>query len=162
MLKLFATNAVVSKGYENAPALKFTETPNGEWVKFRIGERVYDSKAENNTRFINMTVKAFGPVCERVKKMQLKEGSYVNLVGKLDEENWTDEKTKEKKSMMVIILDEIEYASGGNGDKSTKNKQDQAPSGKKGSDKPAANNPENSDNFTGYEPFGDKSFFDEE
>lgn len=69
MFKVIATDVVISKGYDGAPALKFSE--NGESVRFRIGKKVYDTRAENNTRWVNLSVKAFGPVCERIKKMQL-------------------------------------------------------------------------------------------
>ena len=37
MLKVFATQVVVSKGYDNTPALRFSE--NGDSVRFRIGNR---------------------------------------------------------------------------------------------------------------------------
>ena len=60
-----------------------------------------------------MAAKAFGPVCERIQKMKLKEGSYVNLEGRIDEETW--EEKGQKRSRMVIIIDEIEFASNGNG-----------------------------------------------
>jgi len=158
MLKVFATQVVVSKGYEGAPALTFSE--KGNFVRFRVGKKKYDPRAENNTRWVNLSVKAFDSMCERIKKMQLKEGSYVNLIGRLDEDSWVDQKTNESKSMMVIILDDIEYASGGG-----KSKEGQA-SGQQ--QKPAPQNTsapmpaaENPGNFTGYEPFGGGSFFDE-
>ena len=86
MLKVFATQVVVSKGYDNTPALRFSE--NGDSVRFRIGKKVYDPHAENDSRWINLPVKAFNGVCERIKKMQLKEGSFVNLIGRLDEDSW--------------------------------------------------------------------------
>ena len=111
MLKVFATQVVVSKGYDNTPALRFSE--NGDSVRFRIGKKVYDPHAENDSRWINLPVKAFNGVCERIKKMQLKEGSFVNLIGRLDEDSWEDKGCKETRKMMVIILDDIEYASGG-------------------------------------------------
>ena len=88
MFKLIATDVVISKGYDGAPALKFSE--NGESVRFRIGKKVYDTRAENNTRWVNLSVKAFGPVCERIKKMQLKESSFINILGRLDEDVWED------------------------------------------------------------------------
>ena len=44
MLKVFATQVVVSKGYDNTPALRFSE--NGDSVRFRIGKKVYDPHAE--------------------------------------------------------------------------------------------------------------------
>ena len=111
MLKVFATQVVISRGYDGAAAIKFSE--KGDAVRFRIGKKVYDPNAENNARWVNLAVKGFGPICERIKKMQLKDGSFVNLIGRLDEDVWEDQQTHEKKSAMVIILDDIEYASGG-------------------------------------------------
>lgn len=161
MLKVIATDVVISKGYDNAPAIRYSETENGgTMARFRFGKRVYDPQTKENSRWLNYSVKAFGQLCERMKKMSLKEGSYVNLLGRLDEDTWTDQKTGEKKSMTVIILDEIEYASGG----SSKSKDEQKPDQQTGYTTPpaaAAQPPQNSENFTGYEPFGGGSFFDE-
>lgn len=108
MFKTFATSVVISKGYEGAEALRFSE--NGESVRFRIGQKVYDNRVEGNYRWLNIAVKAFGGVCERIKKMKLKEGSFVNLTARLDEEKWIDQETKEEKSQHVLIVDDIEYA----------------------------------------------------
>lgn len=36
MLKVFATDVVISKGFDGAPALRFSET--GESVRFRFGK----------------------------------------------------------------------------------------------------------------------------
>lgn len=159
MLKVFATNLIVSKGYENNPALKFFGE-NDSCVQFRVGEKVYDKEAENNTRWVNHTVKAFGTACERIKKMQLKEGSFINIIGgTLTDETWTEGEGDKKttKHAQVIVLegrDSIEYASGGGkkpaGDES-KQKTDE--SGKK--------KPESSDNFEGYSSLGGNSFFDD-
>ena len=158
MFKLIATDVVISKGYNGAPALRFSE--NGDSVRFRIGKKVFDSKAENNTRWINLSVKAFGPVCERVKKMQLKDGSFVHLSGRLDEEVWTDQNTNEAKSMTVVVLEEIEYASGG-GNKA-KDNQGQTNGNDSAAQAPKNDyNPNGSQNFSGYEPFGGSPFFDE-
>ena len=62
MFKAIATDVVVSKGFDGAPALRYSES--GESVRFRIGKRVYDTRADNNSRWINLSVKAFGAVCE--------------------------------------------------------------------------------------------------
>ncbi len=159
MLKVFATQVVVSRGYDGAAAIKFSE--KGDAVRFRIGKKVYDPNAENNARWINMAVKGFGPICERIKKMQLKDGSFVNLIGRLDEDVWEDQQTHEKKSAMVIILDDIEYASGGGKSKDNQN-TDEAQGHPATSTAPAAAAPANNGGFTGYEPFGGgNSFFDE-
>lgn len=164
MLKVFATDVVISKGYDGAPALKFSE--KGDSVRFRIGKKVYDTRADNNYRWVNLAVKAFGTVCERIKKMQLKESSYVNIIGRLDEDVWEDPTTHEKRSAMVVILDEIEYCfSGGNkqkgaGDTAAGQQPAANPASETGA-APAAQ-PSGDGNFTGYEPFGGvNSFFDE-
>lgn len=157
----FATQVVVSRGYDGAAAIKFSE--KGDAVRFRIGKKVYDPNAENNARWINMAVKGFGPICERIKKMQLKDGSFVNLIGRLDEDVWEDQQTHEKKSAMVIILDDIEYASGGGKSKDSQN-TDEAQGHPAASTAPAtpAAAPANNGGFTGYESFGGgNSFFDE-
>lgn len=108
MFKTFATNVVISKGYEGAEALRFSE--KGESVRFRIGQKVYDNRVERNYRWLNIAAKAFGTVCDRIKKMKLKEGSFVNLTARLDEEKWIDKETKEEKSQHVLIVEDIEYA----------------------------------------------------
>lgn len=153
MFKVIATDVVISKGFDNAPALRFSE--KGDSVRFRIGKKVYDTRAENNTRWFNVSVKAFGDVCERIKKMQLKEGSFVHLTGRLDEESWTDQNSKEQKSQTVIVLEEIEYASGGS--KPKDNQQNQTSGTSETASQTAS--PEKSPNFTGYEPFDGSSFF---
>lgn len=175
MFKTFATNVVVSKGYEGAEALRFSE--NGESVRFRIGQKVYDSRVEGNYRWLNIAVKAFGSVCERIKKMKLKEGSFVNLTARLDEEKWTDQETKKEKSQHVLIVEDIEYAyvgkSGENqnaGQNQSQSKpqqevpagaaqanQGQAPAGDQAAEQTA--NPMESDGFTGFEPFGGNNLF---
>lgn len=185
MFKTFATNVVVSKGREGAAALKFSE--NGEFVRFRIGQKVYDSRVEGNYRWLNISVKAFGTVCERIKKMKLKEGSFVNLTARLDEEKWTDQETK--KSQHVLIVEDIEYAyvgkSGENQNASQNQSQGQnqaagqyqqaAPAGAAPANRgqvPAANpaatqpapepqaaDPMESDGFMGFEAFGGNNLF---
>lgn len=98
MLKVFATQVVISARIRRRSAIKFSE--KGDAVRFRIGKKVYDPNAENNARWVNLAVKGFGPICERIKKMQLKDGSFVNLIGRLDEDVWEDQQTHEKKSAM--------------------------------------------------------------
>ena len=168
MFKVIATEVVISKGFEGAPALRFSE--KGDSVRFRIGKKVYDTRAENNHRWVNLSVKAFGPLCERIKKMQLKEGSFVNLLGRLDEDVWEDAATHERKSAMVVILDEIEYCAAGT--RQQKEGTETAGTQKAATAQPGAQTSASapasaatSDNggggFTGYEPFGGaNAFFD--
>ena len=115
------TKAVVSPGYDKTEALKFSE--NGESVRFRIGIPHYDANAENNTFWENETVKAFGAVCEQVKKMKLKEGSLVSFVGEKIYDSWEDEETGEIKHASAIKLLKVEYA--GSGKKSDSDDDDE-------------------------------------
>lgn len=114
MNKIILTDCVVSKGFDNNPAVKFSE--KSEAAFFTIGKRVYDKNAENNHRYINFDVKAFGELSERIRKMDMKEGSYIHLTGRIDEETWEDKDTKKTRRKTVIILDEIEYTYSGNKD----------------------------------------------
>lgn len=160
MFKLIATEVIVSKGYEGAPALKFSE--NGESVRFRIGKKVYDTRVEGNYRWVNLSVKAFGALCNDIKKKQIKEGSLINFIGRLDEDVWEDATTHEKRSTMVVILDEIEYSSSGSSKQvkspGSESNQEQAPATQA---TPADTNQMPGD-FSGFEAFGGpNSFFDD-
>ena len=168
MLKFIGTDVVVSKGYDGAPALRFYDGENGsQSVRFRVGKKVFDSRATDNHRWVNIGIKGFGDICERIKKMKLKEGSYINLSGRYDEETWEDQNTHEKRSATVIILEEIEYSGGGQ--KSNKEASGSTP-GEAGTEPPAQGQPPASaappdgampDNFTGFEGFsgGGNPFF---
>lgn len=160
MLKFFASDVVVSKGYQNTPAIKFSE--KGDFVRFRVGQKVYDPRAENNHRWINITVKCFdASLIDRIRKMGLKEGSFINLTGRYDEDVWEDDETKEKRSMPCVILDDLEYSGGGgkhSGDgQKASNNQSNSTSALTASAAPSAVPQENYQmpgNFTGYESFG--------
>lgn len=158
MLKFFASNVVVSKGYQNSPAVKFSE--KGDFVRFRVGQKVYDPRAEDNHRWINLTVKCFdASLVDRIRKMGLKEGSFISLSGRYDEDVWEDEESKEKRSMPCIILDELEFSGSGNGKKSgdTQNSnagnQNNAPAPAAPAEAPQESQ-QMPGNFTGYEGFG--------
>jgi single-stranded DNA-binding protein len=145
MNRIIITSAVVSKGYQDQPALRFSDkSDSARSVRFKVGERVYDKRTDNNTRYVNHGVKAFGNLAERIEKMGLKEGSYVNLTGRLDEDVWDDNGTT--KRTPVIILDDIEFCYSGNGN-GKKQESGAAAS-------PAAPESEGGGSFGGYEPFG--------
>jgi len=162
MIKMIVTNAVISKGYGDTPALRFSENAQNQAqssVRFRIGMRVYDKRAENNSRYVNIGVKAFGSIAERAANMKLDSGVYVNIIGRYDEETWDDQKTREKKSAPVLIADEIEFThngangSNGNGHNAPKNQvggniTEPSDVNNGGSPLPAQSG------FTGFEAFG--------
>ena len=152
MLRFTATNAIISRGFDNKSAVKFSE--DGSVVRFRIGERVYDKNAENNTRWVNINIKAFGNVAERIRKMQLKDGSCINLTGRYDEDVWTDRESGETRSQPVIIADDVEFS--GFRSKGGQKEEDRSePEGERGISQ------SDRSNFKGYESFGGGSFFDE-
>jgi single-stranded DNA-binding protein len=146
MNRIIITSAVVSKGYQDQPALRFYDKSDSarRSVRFKVGERVYDKWANNNTHYVNHSVKAFGGLAERIEKMGLKEGSYVNLIGQSDVDAWDDNGTT--KRTPIIILDDIEFCYSGSGN--GKNQE--------GSTSVSSAAPENEDSgsFGGYESFG--------
>lgn len=165
MLKMIITEAVVSKGYDGAPAIRYYDCEGGGQIaNFRIGKRVYDKKADDNHRWLNFNIKAFGSMTERIKQMKLKEGSYVNLIARYDEDSWVDKATQETRTAPVLYLEEIEYAGGGSGQKSGQSSAGGGASQGGGTPGPAADPsagqsgaPQQPDSmpagFTGYEGF---------
>ena len=114
------TKAVVSPGYDKTEALKFSDS--GDVVRFRVGIPHYDANADNNTYWENETVKAFGPICEQIKKMKLKEGAVIALAGEKSFDSWEDEEG-EIKHASVIKLSKVEYV--GSGKKSDSDDDDE-------------------------------------
>ena len=105
------TKAIICNGFEGESAIRFSKTAAGEKTcQFKVGEEVYDSRAENKKRYINWRVRAYGSVAERIEKMKLSPMSRINLIGRLDIYLFTDENDK-KHEQVYIIINELEYAS---------------------------------------------------
>ena len=141
MVKTIITGAVISKGFGRNPAIWFSE--GNKSARFKVGYKVYDKKAENNTRWINFTIKVFGALVERISKMGLKEGSYVNLSGRPDEDVWDDKGTTKRQS--IIVLEEIEYCPSGGKKQPAQNETAESAA--------EAAAPEAGGEFTGFEQF---------
>lgn len=109
MLSANLSNVFVSKGYEDKPAMTFVNGENGEVsvVSFNVSASVYDSKAENNKRYVSIPCKAFGAVAQRIEKMKVDAGANVNIAGILDEDRW--EKDGQKHRRLFVRVDAIEY-----------------------------------------------------
>ena len=93
----------------------------------------------------------------------------MNLLGRLDEDVWEDAATHERKSAMVVILDEIEYCAGtrqqkeGTETAGTQKAATAQPGAQASTSAPAsaATSDNGGGGFTGYEPFGGaNAFFD--
>lgn len=154
MIKMFATKAVVSKGYDGAQALRFSDNTDNPSVRFKVGIMVYDKRAEKEHRFVNISVKAFGYLVDRIRNMKLDAGTYVNIIGRYDEETWEDQTTHEKRSAPVLIIDEIEYSTNGGAGKQNGDENGGSVSGGPAQSSPSATGGQPSDNFTGFEGFG--------
>ena len=54
MMKIFISDAVVSKGYDGAPAIRFFNSENGgEFAVFQVGNRKYDSRCSGARSLAN-------------------------------------------------------------------------------------------------------------
>ena len=159
MIKMFVTGALISKGFNGADAVKFSENTENPFVRFRIGVRVYDKRAENNHRFVNLNVKAFSYLTGRIKDMKLDAGMYVNIIGRYDDDLWEDPTTHEKKNTPVLIVDEIEFCHNGVNGKQNDNQNGAgaSPSSpvKAEQTSPYVGSGQMPGNFTGFQGFGD-------
>lgn len=146
MMLQLVTDAVISKGYGGAPA--FHSSKDG-MLSFKIGCKVYDKKADKETRWVNINVNAFDDLAERVRKMNLKEGSHINVIGSFDMRPWVNRETGEITAWPTIRAFNIEYAASAIPRQAA---QKAAPA--QAAQAPAAPPPEQLSGFTGYEPFG--------
>ncbi len=110
MVKVFGANAIVGKNGsdDENPVQEFSE---GKIASIRVGYTVFDPTMEGEKRWVNVTLKAFGTMAERLKNMKLRRGSNVCFSGELDISEW--EKDGVKKSAPVIVLADIRYQNGG-------------------------------------------------
>lgn len=116
MEKLFLNNAVISKGYGDDAAIRFGEKGG---AFFTVGIPKFDKNAEGNTRWVNLNVKAFGDVGERVKTLKLNAGSRIAIEGDFDIDSF-EKKDGTKGSVPVVIARTIEYAASKPADKTEK------------------------------------------
>jgi hypothetical protein len=54
MNQVIFTDAVISKGYNDAPALRFNDSKS--LVSFKIGKRIYDKNAKDNYRYCTAVI----------------------------------------------------------------------------------------------------------
>ena len=153
MIRMELTNAVVSQGYNGAPAISITESGETKIARFKVGATVYDKNADKNRRYINFTIKGFNGMCARIEGMKLDAGAYVNVVGRFDLDTWEDKNTHEKKFDLVLTADEIEYCYGGANKQNSEVGGAPATTGQSHTPPPVAGN-QPPENFTGFEGFG--------
>ena len=153
---LILENAVISRGYGDNPAIRFNDGEKGSLARFSVGKKMYHPRADDKTKWVNLQVKTDRPdLIEQIKRMQLKEGSWVNLKGEVKIEAWQDQTTKEEKEGYVMYLASVSYAGGG---ASKAKNSDNGSNVEETSE--AKQTPKQSENWQGFEAFGNGAFFD--
>lgn len=98
------TNARINKGYQDKPAITINE--QGTFAYFQASIQKYDTKAENKTKWINIPVRVLSKkIIERIQKLNLGEGSYINLSLELDNNEFTTNDGKKKTELAFNVID---------------------------------------------------------
>lgn len=104
MFTLSINNARISKGFGDRPAVYMNE--KGTFMSFRV------SWKKDKENWENVSVRVLNPgLLDRVKKLDLKEGSTITVAGDLDFETYTDKNGVTQKSPVLIAKD-ISFARG--------------------------------------------------
>jgi single-strand DNA-binding protein len=74
--------------------------------QYRLGQ---DGQKQTVTSWI--PVKGFGKVAERLQN-QVTKGTRLIVVGRLQEETWTDKQTNQKRSRLVVVAESFELIGG--------------------------------------------------
>lgn len=81
---LVMTNVSVCDGYKDNPAITFHKSNDGQqlYANFKVAQRVYDANAKDEYRYNNWRIKCIGvELVEKIKRMGIKGGSFIDLVG---------------------------------------------------------------------------------
>ena len=150
--------AVVCKGYDNNEALKFSET--GESVCFRVSIPLYDANAEDKTYWENATLKAYGSVCEEIKRLGVKAGDCISYIGKKIVGTFPDSEGEIKKKVFIKLL-EVNFAysgsgkrnnSGNDGESQSQNAKPKSTSSSQAGKTAPKQTATDSEDFAGYDP----------
>lgn len=101
MLKVFATQVVVSRGYDGAAAIKFSE--KGDAVRFRIGKKVYDPIRKQMDLFLDTQKTLLGLIA--LEKEKAKHSAPANRVKELHDK--LDQKKKLFSRLYIDFKDGI-------------------------------------------------------
>lgn len=142
-------DAVVSKGYNGAPAVRFFEGDTGASVS--VGCPVYAKNAPNNTKWLNFYVLFPQTMVEKIRRMKLKEYSHVTLAGEYDLWERVDKSTGEIRPTPSLRAFHIEYARSGSRSSTQAEKE---PAAQQRQQEEQLVSPEQLPNFLGFEPLG--------
>ncbi len=154
MMLMMLTDAVISKGYGNAPTIRYFD--DGDGAGFRVGVSVYDKNAENSTRWVNLNVIVSGKLTEQIRRMKLQEYSHINIVGTFDMRPSVNTETGEIKAWPTVRPFKIEFATSASGKSRTDVGNDAHHEARP---EKTPTSPDRMSNFTGYEPLGGSNPF---
>ena len=83
MITCMITDAVViSRGTENA--VEYSQNNGTETATFQVGVKMYDTRYKDNYRYNNIWISAYGDAARKVKKLNIRRGSCVEMVCRMD------------------------------------------------------------------------------
>lgn len=156
MDNIIISKAIISKDFNGSQPVRFGVTENGSmFARFRVGTKKYDKNAQNNVRWQNYTVFAYGKVAARLEKVSPTEGMSLSLIGEFSMETWTDKQGVVHETP-TVFLQGFEIIAG------RQNSEKTDPDSSKEDTDEETQSSQNS-SFTGYESFLIKGpgFFDD-
>ena len=99
MVPIFISNALVSDGFNNAPALR--QQANGE-VLFNVGHRIPDPQAQGGSRWINFENTVPPAIAQYLTQLGVKAKSWVNILATVDTRATVDKNGQTKNHRVYI------------------------------------------------------------
>lgn len=98
MVPIFISNALVSDGFNNAPALR--QQANGE-VLFNVGHRVADPQAQGGSRWINFEITVPTALVPLLNQLSIKAKTWVNILATVDTRATVDKNGQTKITVYI-------------------------------------------------------------
>lgn len=99
MVPIFISNALVSDGFNNAPALR--QQANGE-VLFNVGHRIPDPQAQGGSRWINFEITVPPALVPLLNQLSIKAKTWVNILATVDTRATVDKNGQTKNHRVYI------------------------------------------------------------
>ena len=99
MVPIFISNALVSDGFNPAPALR--QQANGE-VLFNVGHRIPDPQAQGGSRWINFEITVPPALVPLLNQLSIKAKTWVNILATVDTRATMDKNGQTKNHRVYI------------------------------------------------------------
>ena len=99
MVPIFISNALVSDGFNNAPALR--QQANGE-VLFNVGHRIPDPQTPGGSRWINFEITVPPAIAQYLGQLGIKAKAWVNILATVDTRATVDKNGQTKNNRVYI------------------------------------------------------------